>query len=393
MVDIKKTPSTASAANPKEPGARNSSVRSRSDKPFGSVDNTTFGPGLVNRPLNTTTCSQNLETPSTASAANPNEPGARSFSKISSENEVDGINNTTDNLVQAYWTDETNAIFNECCAKDKRNIQIIAGSEFEAALDAASKLSAKMKDRRSTALETALVQSGKAKDRATQLAANLDKMVRSAKAAFDKSDHARPLRVVLDELQYTIEQAVCELKSAISEASSAADRVHQLASLEADDLKRFHQDAKDVHMKIGFATSAVTLVLAGLDNLGDLSIIADCKLRNANNPRWEPMSHETDTVDSSQLPKLNSSQLRKLNSLPPYDYKSSETDTVDSSQLPKLNSSQLRKLNSLPPYDYESSETDTVDSSQPQDLNSSQLRKLNSLPPYDYESSYWYGYR
>ena len=337
MVDIRKTHSTASAANPKEPGARNSSVRSRSDKPFGSVDNTTFGPGLVNRPLNTTTCSTNFETPSTASAANPNEPGARSFFKISLGNGVDDINIKNINLAQAYWSDETDAIFKECCAEDKRNIQIIAGSEFEAALDAASKLSAKMKDRRSTALETALVQSEKAKDRATQLAANLDKMVRSAKAAFDKSDHARQLRLVLYELQYEIEQAVCELKSAISEASSAADRVHQLASLEADDLKRFHQDAKDVHMKIGFATSAVTEVLAGLDNLGDLSIIADCKLRNANKPPWKP-----------------------------------ETD--DS-------------------YDYESSETDTADSSQPPKLNSSQLRKLNSSPPYDYESSYWYGYR
>jgi 60 kDa SS-A/Ro ribonucleoprotein len=78
-----KTPSTVSAANPKEPGARNSSVRSRSDKPFGSVDNTTFGHGLVNRPLNTTTCSTNFETPSTALAANPNEPGARPTKNVS----------------------------------------------------------------------------------------------------------------------------------------------------------------------------------------------------------------------------------------------------------------------------------------------------------------------
>jgi len=82
-IDIKKTPTSAFAANPKEPGARLSPVRIQSDKPSGSVDNTTFGSGLVNRPLNTNTCSTNLDTTSSAFAANPKEPGARRVKRVS----------------------------------------------------------------------------------------------------------------------------------------------------------------------------------------------------------------------------------------------------------------------------------------------------------------------
>lgn len=221
------------------------------------------------------------ETQLTASyTTNPPKPSARTLPEISLERRL--LMNDTN-----YWTIVEDIDYHyeycvciNCCNLFNRNIQIMAGLEFEAALIATSNVSKQMETMDPTYYCALINQSlitpwhdvaipriacthaEEATYIAIQQAIVLDKMLRLAKTDFDKSGYELPLRLVLDSL-CLLEQAANELEITMGKVSI---------------LNKFKTDAHIACTKIGLVTDAVDNILEAIKFEDNLTSVANYML-------------------------------------------------------------------------------------------------------------------
>ena len=229
------------------------------------------------------------ETQLTASdTTNPIEPSTRTLPEISLERRL-LMNDPNYWKIEVEDDDEDDpyqyCVCLYCCNLFNRNIQIMAGSEFEAALIATSNVSKQMEPIDPTYYCALINQSlitpchdvaipriacthaEKATYIAIQQAIVLDKMLRLAKTDFDKSGYAFPVRLVLDSLRL-LEQAANELEITMGKVSI---------------LNKFKTDAHIACTQIGLVTNAVVNILETLKLEGHMTSVANYMLDPQHN--------------------------------------------------------------------------------------------------------------
>jgi hypothetical protein len=231
------------------------------------------------------------ETQLTASdTTNPIEPSTRTLPEISLERRL--LMNDPN-----YWTIVEDIDYHyeycvciNCCNLFNRNIQIMAGLEFEAALIATSNVSKQMETMDPTyycalinqslitpwhdvanpnanPIANANANADEATYIAIQQAIVLDKMLRLAKTDFDKSGYELPLRLVLDSL-CLLEQAANELEITMGKVSI---------------LNKFKTDAHIACTKIELVTDAVDNILHAIEFEDNLTSVANYMLDPQHN--------------------------------------------------------------------------------------------------------------